>query len=618
MTIAFVPGILVAGLVGLACLPREAWRRGLVNLGLLCLAAVAVAAPWYIPNFDLVAEYLTEFGYGERSAEYGASHSIISWDRWTDVLARIAADDLYLVLAILVIAGLVALLVTAIRRVEGAEDRAAALRGVLGSGPAAVGIVALAGYVALSSSRNIGLGFTLPVSVLLVPLAIAALPRFPRARTPVLAIVAIATAVNLLASFTLSESLSRRSARSASRVPARPRSSTARHTRSRKSATRSTAPRPASTRPTRASSTSTASWPKRFAVRLGKQVVAFGSRNRVVNTNSVMLAGLRQYDEAIPMAQLRSTDGPTAADFAARLGETDFGLPQVVVTASTNARDFEPRVEPGAGRKGRPKPRDAEDPDDRRSRTAARCGSGPRPPSGAPRRSRSSGTLSAASATIIPPIFEEPAARSRKTIGTSTTRKPELDRPVGRLDLEGIAAGLQRVEVDRLQDLAAEALEAAGQVPHLHAEREAGVGAAAAADRLPQPAPVRDPAAGHVAGPDHEVGALGRLEQPRQVGGVMGEVGVHLQHQAGAGLERPVESGDVGGAEAFLARAAQDLDLLVPGREPLGDLPGAVGRVVVDDQHPARGRHLGQDRLDDRLDIRRLVVGREHEPRRTS
>ena len=84
----------------------------------------------------------------------------------------------------------------------------------------------------------------------------------------------------------------------------------------------------------------------------------------------------------------------------------------------------------------------------------------------------------------------------------------------------------------------------------------------------------------------------------------MGEVGVHLQHQAGAGLERPVESGDVGGAEAFLVRPPQNLDLLVPGGEPLGDLPGAVGRVVVDDQHPARGRHLGQHRLDDRLDVR--------------
>ena len=74
----------------------------------------------------------------------------------------------------------------------------------------------------------------------------------------------------------------------------------------------------------------------------------------------------------------------------------------------------------------------------------------------------------------------------------------------------------------------------------------------------------------------------------------MGEVGVHLQYEAGAGLERPVESGDVGGAEAFLARPPQNLDLLVPGGKPLGDLPGAVGRVVVDDQDPARDRHLGR------------------------
>ena len=104
MAIALVPGILVAGLIGLACLPREAWRRSLVNLGLLCLAAIA-PAPWYIPNFDLVARYLTESAR-RTSAGYGAWRSIISWGRSTDVLARIAADDLYLVLAIFVIAGL--------------------------------------------------------------------------------------------------------------------------------------------------------------------------------------------------------------------------------------------------------------------------------------------------------------------------------------------------------------------------------------------------------------------------------------------------------------------------------------------------------------------------------
>ena len=52
-------------------------------------------------------------------------------------------------------------------------------------------------------------------------------------------------------------------------------------------------------------------------------MVAFGSRNRVVNTNTVMLAGLRNYNAAIPMAQLLSTDGPTAKDFADHLTEPD-------------------------------------------------------------------------------------------------------------------------------------------------------------------------------------------------------------------------------------------------------------------------------------------------------
>ena len=187
MTIAFVPGILVAGLVGLACLPRETWRRGLVNLGLLCLAAFAVAAPWYVPNFDRVAEYLTEFGYGERSAEYGASHSIVSWDRWTDVLARIAADDLYLVLAILLVAGLVG----PSGRPRSAASRAPRIglrRCAASRRPARQrsGSSPWPATRALSSSRNIGLGFTLPVSVLLVPLAMPALPRFPRAWVPVL------------------------------------------------------------------------------------------------------------------------------------------------------------------------------------------------------------------------------------------------------------------------------------------------------------------------------------------------------------------------------------------------------------------------------------------------
>src|ERR1700679_3082546 len=151
-----------------------------------------------------------------------------------------------------------------------------------------------------------------------------------------------------------------------------------------------------------------------------------------------------------------------------------------------------------------------------------------------------------------------------------------LDRPVGHLDLEGVAAGADRAQVDRLENLAAEALEAAGQVLHVEAEDDARVGAAAAADRPPQRAPVTNAAAGHVARAEHQVGPLRRLQQPRQVGGVVREVRVHLEHQAGTAREGVAEAGDVGGAEAFLAVAMQDADVLVLPGQAIGDLPGPV------------------------------------------
>ncbi len=45
----------------------------------------------------------------------------------------------------------------------------------------------------------------------------------------------------------------------------------------------------------------------------------------------------------------------------------------------------------------------------------------------------------------------------------------------------------------------------------------------------------------------------------------MGEVGVHLRDQLGAPVERGTKAGDVGGADAFLAGAMQDLDIVVGG-----------------------------------------------------
>ena len=64
---------------------------------------------------------------------------------------------------------------------------------------------------------------------------------------------------------------------------------------------------------------------------------------------------------------------------------------------------------------------------------------------------RSSGTRQIASSTIVRLIFEWPAVRSAKAIGTSTMRKPARLRAVRRLDLKRVAPRVDRVERDRLE-----------------------------------------------------------------------------------------------------------------------------------------------------------------------
>ena len=156
------------------------------------------------------------------------------------------------------------------------------------------------------------------------------------------------------------------------------------------------------------------------------------------------------------------------------------------------------------------------------------------------RAKRSCGTSSAASPAIRHDIFERPSSRSRKTIGSSTTVKP-AHRAMGQLDLEGVAARADGRQVDRLEHLAAKALQAAGQVVDVEAEHLARVPRAAAADEPPDAAPVRHAAAGHVARAEHEVGLAGGGQQAREVGGIMREVGVHLHDERGAAVQRTVK-----------------------------------------------------------------------------
>ena len=91
----------------------------------------------------------------------------------------------------------------------------------------------------------------------------------------------------------------------------------------------------------------------------------------------------------------------------------------------------------------------------------------------------------------------------------------------------------------------------------------------------------------------------------------MGEVAIDLEHELRAGRERDPKTGDVRAAEPVLPFAVQHVHVGQLAREPIRDLPGAVRRGVIDDQHAVvRPEHLAE-RAHHRLDVVALVVGRQ-------
>ena len=97
---------------------------------------------------------------------------------------------------------------------------------------------------------------------------------------------------------------------------------------------------------------------------------------------------------------------------------------------------------------------------------------------------------------------------------------------------------------------------------------------------------------------------------------VVGEVAVHLEHELRSRRQGALESGEIGGTEAGLGGAVEDVHPGKLGRERVGDLPGPVRGVVVDHEHAVtRGVELLGERPDHRLEVVPLVVGRKADDR---
>jgi hypothetical protein len=348
MTIAFVPGLLLAGVV--VALVRG-WlqgegdiRRRAISLGIIVVSGFGLAATWYVRNFTPVYEYLTSFGYGSQSTYYGAEHSWLSWGRWHQVASRMVQIDLLVPLGVAIFLGLVVMAVVVVRRVVDAPDRRSELTTLAGTDAFSVALVFACCYLALTSSRNVGEGFTIPVVALLPPLAVMSLRHLNRrVVAPALAVVAAATVLNLLSNSNVSDSLAK--TRSV-HVPAFGTLAWVNGVPHAVSAMRAQLPGPESRfdavdHEWEVAGNELAGYVQKVVSEgAAHEPVAFGSRNEALNTSTLLLDGLADFDRPYTLWQLEP-EPDTPASYVRQLEESGAGI---LVTMSSEEGDYVPVV----------------------------------------------------------------------------------------------------------------------------------------------------------------------------------------------------------------------------------------------------------------------------------
>ncbi len=129
-------------------------------------AFIFITFPWLANNFHIVFDYLTNFGYGERSREYGSDSSIFSIENLIDQMFRVTLKQ-YSILTLFALI-VIPLSSFAIERVKKYRKQVHKFREsnnrtiILG-----YLIITLGPFFILMSSRNKGSGFDLPIIILI-------------------------------------------------------------------------------------------------------------------------------------------------------------------------------------------------------------------------------------------------------------------------------------------------------------------------------------------------------------------------------------------------------------------------------------------------------------------
>ena len=196
--------------------------------------------------------------------------------------------------------------------------------------------------------------------------------------------------------------------------------------------------------------------------------------------------------------------------------------------------------------------------------------------------------------------FSDSVATSPAHLRVAALALDELDRHLGdpqagphgaegQVGLEHVAERLDLLEPDRLQRRTTEQAVAGGGVPHADAEQRARVEVAAARQQLAVSGQLTmlPPGPSASRSPGRRRGSA--LQQPVQLLGLVRPVGVHLADHVVPAVERHPEAVQVRRAEALLGGRCSTVTCGSAAAIWSASVPGAVGRVVVDDEDV----HLG-------------------------
>lgn len=171
MTIAFVPAF--AFLAAMHVIGSPQGKRSIIGVACGLGAAALVAGPWYSAQGYSVWQYLTSYGYGAVSNQYGGARSLLSPVSWLTTSQGDLNEYFWLALTLVLIAGAVALIAKLVGLLL--RHRLPTARTMIASPWFYLAVVVTEGLLAMQSSRNAGSAFPAPIAPAMLVLAVAGL-----------------------------------------------------------------------------------------------------------------------------------------------------------------------------------------------------------------------------------------------------------------------------------------------------------------------------------------------------------------------------------------------------------------------------------------------------------